>query len=202
MSVSQPNAGLKLPSSLKTQLDEFRRRVWTIKSIEAACGALFGVFVSYLIVFSLDRVMDTPAWTRFAIFLVAVAGCAFVPVYLHRWIWCNRHLEQLARLLSRRYPSIGDQMLGVIELVRNEFEQKRSRALCEAAIAQVADVASKRDFTDAVPNPRHRMWAWLAAVPTAAALLILAIFPSAASNAWARFAAPWQPTERYTFTNI
>ena len=202
MSVSQPNTGLKLPSSLKTQLDEFRRRVWTIKSIEAICGALFRIFVSYLVVFGLDRVMDTPAWARTAIFLIAVAACAYVPVYLHRWIWCNRHLEQLARLLSRRYPSIGDQMLGVIELVRNDLEQQRSRALCEAAINQVADVASKRDFTDAVPNPRHRMWAWMAAVPAAAALLVLAIFPSAASNAWARFAAPWQPTPRYTFTEI
>ncbi len=202
MSVSQPNAGLKLPSSLKTQLDEFRRRVWTIKSIEAACGALFGIFVSYLVVFGLDRVMDTPSWARMAIFIVAVAACAYVPVYLHRWIWCNRHLEQLARLLSRRYPSIGDQMLGVIELVRNDLEQQRSRALCEAAINQVADVASKRDFSDAVPNPRHRMWAWMAAVPASVALLVLAIFPSAASNAWARFAAPWQPTPRYTFTDV
>ena len=202
MSVSQPNTGLKLPSSLKTQLDEFRRRVWTIKSIEAACGALFGVFVSYLVVFGLDRVMDTPTAARLAIFFVAVAGCAYVPVYLHRWIWCHRRLEQLARLLSRRYPSIGDQMLGVIELVRNEFEQNRSRALCEAAIEQVADVASRKDFTDAVPNPRHRLWAWMAGVPAVAALALLAIFPSAASNAWARFAAPWQATPRYTFTNV
>lgn len=202
MSVSQPHTGLKLPSSLKTQLDEFRRRVWTIKSIEAACGALFGIFVSYLVVFGLDRVMDTPAWARLAIFLVAVAGCAYVPIYLHRWIWCHRRMEQLARLLCHRYPSIGDQMLGVIELVRNEFEQNRSRALCEAAIEQVAEVASKRDFSDAVPHPRHRMWAWMAAVPASIALLALAMFPSAAANAWARFAAPWRPTPRYTFTDI
>lgn len=202
MSDSYPGTGLKLPSSLQTQLHDFRRRVWVIKSIEAACGALFGVFLSYLVVFGLDRLIDTPMAVRFAIFLVAVLACATVPVYLHRWIWCNRRLEQLARLLSRRYPSIGDQMLGIIELVRNEFEQKRSRALCEAAIEQVADVASKRDFSDAVPNPRHRMWAWLAAGPVAIALIVLAIFPSAASNAWARFIAPWQPIERYTFTVV
>lgn len=202
MSDSTPGTGLKLPTSLQTQLHDFRRRVWTIKSIEAACGALFGIFVSYLIVFGLDRITDTPTWMRTAIFLVAVSACAFVPVYLHRWIWCNRHLEQLARLLSRRYPSIGDQMLGIIELVRNEFEQKRSRTLCEAAIQQVAEVASKRDFSDAVPNPRHRVWAWMAGVPIAAALIVLAIFPSAASNAWARFIAPWQPIERYTFTEV
>ena len=58
-------------------------------------------------------------------------------------------------------------MLGIIELVRNDFEQSRSRALCRAAIHQVAQEAGKRDFRDAVPNPRHRLWAWLAGVPLA-----------------------------------
>ena len=202
MSSSQPNSELKLPASLQTQLHEFRRRVWTIKSIEAACGAVFGVIVSFLIVFCLDRVIDTPAVARMAIFAVAVGGCAFVPVFLHRWIWCHRRLEQLARLLSRRHPSIGDQMLGIIELVRNELEQQRSRALCEAAIQQVADVAAKRDFNDAVPNPRHRLWAWMAGVPTVVAAAVLIAFPSAASNAWARFVTPWQPISRYTFTQV
>ncbi|WP_029247618.1 hypothetical protein [Schlesneria paludicola] len=202
MSSSPPNSELKLPVSLQTQLHDFRRRVWTIKSIEAACGALFGVIVSFLIVFGLDRVIDTPAVARLAIFAVAVAGCAFVPIYLHRWIWCHRRLEQLARLLSRRHPSIGDQMLGIIELVRNELEQQRSRALCEAAIQQVAEVAAKRNFQDAVPHPRHRLWAWMAGIPTVVAAAVLIAFPTAASNAWARFVTPWQPISRYTFTQV
>jgi hypothetical protein len=162
MSTSTSNSGtsgsgLQLPSSLQTQLHEFRRRVWKIKSIEAAAGAIFGVLLAYLLVFGLDRLVDTPAWARTAVFVLAIVVCAMVPVYLHRWIWCHRRLEQLAHLVSRRYPSLGDQMLGIIELVRNEFEQNRSRALCEAAIAQVAHEAGKRDFKDAVPNPRHRL---------------------------------------------
>jgi len=185
-----------------TQLHDFRRRVWTIKSVEAGCGALFGVLVSYLIVFALDRVIDTPGWARLVIFVVAMLGCAFVPVYLHRWIWCHRRLEQLARLLSRRHPSIGDQMLGIIELVRSESEQARSRTLCEAAIRQVAEAASTRDFRDAVPRARHRLWAWLVAVPAVVVLTLLALFPAAAANAWARFLAPWQPVARYTFTSL
>lgn len=201
MSVSSPDR-LQLPASLTTQLHDFRKRVWTIKSIEAGCGALFGVIVSYLTLFVLDRVIDTPTSARIAIFCVAVVGCALVPLYLHRWIWQHRRLEQLARLISRKSPSFGDQMLGVIELVRNESEQQRSRALVEAAVNQVADVASQRNFADAVPNPRHRLWAWMAAVPTAAAILALALFPAAASNAWARFLAPWKPIDRYTFTAI
>ena len=205
MSVEQPNAGsngLKLPESLQTQLRAFRRRVWTIKSIEAACGAIFGVVLSYLAVFALDRVIDTPSSVRMAIFLVAVSVCAFVPVYLHRWIWRHRRLEQLARLVSRTLPLIGDQLLGIIELVRSESEQKRSRALVAAAIVQVADETGRRDLQSAVPNPRHRFWAWMAGVPTAVAVLMLCLFPAAAANAWARFVAPWQPIPRYTFTAI
>ncbi|HVU87142.1 MAG TPA: hypothetical protein VHD36_07465 [Pirellulales bacterium] len=193
---------LQLPGSLETQLYDYRRRVWIIKSIEAACGAIFGVLVSYLTIFGLDRLIDTPDGARITIFAVAVAACAFVPVYLHRWVWRQRQFVQLARLLSRRYPSLGDQLLGVIELVRNEFEQHRSRALCEAAVQQVAGDAARRNFHEAVPNPRHRLWAWAAATPLAAAVLLLVLFPSAALNAWSRFMAPWEPIPRYTFTAL
>ena len=190
MSMPHATSRLELPGSLETQLYDYRRRVWIIKSIEAVCGAAFGVLVSYLAIFALDRVIDTPDWARAAIFCVAVAACAIVPVYLHRWVWRQRHFVQLARLLSRRYPSLGDQLLGVIELVRNDFEQHRSRALCEAAIQQVAGEAARRNFHEAVPNPRHRAWAWAAAAPLVAAMLLLVLFPSAALNAWSRFMAP------------
>ncbi|MBM4074955.1 MAG: hypothetical protein FJ267_04850, partial [Planctomycetes bacterium] len=193
---------LVLPSSLTDQLDQFRRRVWRIKSIEAACGAFFGILASYLIVFCLDRITETPMWVRLAVFVVAIAGCAFVPIYLHRWIWCHRRAEQLARLLSRKHPSLGDQLLGIIELVKSDSEQSRSRALCEAAIRQVADEAGHRDFNDAVPRSRHRLWAWVAGVPAVVAVFLLCLFPAAAANAWYRFLAPWHETPRYTFAAI
>ncbi len=202
MSVARFNSELQLPDSLQAQLLEFRRRVWTIKLVEAACGAVFGVAVAFIILFALDRVVETATWARVTIFLSALVSCALVPLYMHRWIWRHRRLEQLARLLSRRYPSIGDQILGIIELVRSESEQVRSRALCEAAIQQVAETAAKRDFRDAVPDPRHRMWAWLAAVPLALAVGVSVLFPAAASNAWSRFIRPWEPIPRYTFTRI
>jgi len=202
MSTTQPKSQLQLPGSLEAQLLEFRRRVWTIKSIEAACGAVFGVVLGYLAVYVLDRLVDTPAAARLAIFCTALIGCAVAPLYLHKWIWQQRTLDQLARLLSRRYPSLGDQMLGIIELVRSDFEQHRSLALCQAAIGQVAAEASQRDFKDAVPTPRHRLWAFAAAIPAVAAFALLANYPAAAMNAWLRFTAPWRPVERYTFAHI
>ncbi len=67
---------------------------------------------------------------------------------------------------------------------------------------QVSADASRRDFRDAVPHPRHRQWAVLAAVPLVVSAALLCVFPSAASNAFSRFIAPWRPVPRYTFTTI
>src|SRR4051812_12347104 len=202
MSLARTHDRLELPESLRAQLNDFRRRVWSVKMAEAACKAAFGVAAAFLLMFALDRVWDTPTWPRAALFAASVLTVLAVPSSLHRWVWRNRRPEQLARLLSRRHPHVGDQLLGVIELVRSDSEQARSRALCEAAVSQVAEDASRRDFGDAVPSPRHRLWAWLAAVPSVAALLLSALFPAASSNAWARLAAPWRDTPRYTFAAV
>ncbi|HXY37008.1 MAG TPA: hypothetical protein VEI07_22465, partial [Planctomycetaceae bacterium] len=145
---------------------------------------------------------ETPTWARFSLFAVTVASCACVPLALHRWVWRNRRLEQLARLLTRKHPHVGDQLLGIIELVRNDFEQARSRTLCVAAIQQVAEDAQRRDFRDSVPSPRHRLWTVLALVPLAACVGLVVIFPAAGLNAWARLLAPWRATPRYTFASV
>lgn len=202
MQISSPGARLELPQSLRTKLFEFRSRVWGIKLLEAVCGALFGVFVAYLATFALDRAFDTPAGLRLALFVAAATGCAMVPVAVHRWMWRHRRLDQLAVLLARKHPSVGDQLLGIIELANSDSEQSRSRALCEAAIQQVSEVAEKRDFSDSVPNPKHRRRAALAALAAVAALALLAIVPKAATNAWARLILPWQDTPRYTFAGV
>ena len=131
MSVAQAREPLRLPASLQTQLYAFRRRVWTIKLAEVAALAVVAVMVAFLCVFALDRLWDTPRWLRLGIFAAAICGCAIVPFHLHRWVWRRRRLEQLARLLTSKLPRLGDQLLGIIELVHSDGEQARSRALCE-----------------------------------------------------------------------
>jgi hypothetical protein len=202
MSLVQTHDRLQLPGTLEAQLHEFRRRVWSIKMVEAGCGAVFGLMVAFLLMFSFDRLWDSPGWMRYGLFALALSGCAIVPLAMHRWIWQNRRLEQLARLLTRKHPHIGDQLLGIIELVRNDAEQARSRTLCEAAIVQVAHDAARRDFRDAVPNPRHRLWAGLVAVPAAVAIVLAAVYPAAAGNAWQRVLLPWSEVPRYTFAAV
>src|SRR5262245_48247298 len=138
MSLVQTHDRLQLPGALEAQLHEFRRRVWSIKMVEAGCGGVFGLVVSFLAVVALGGMGSSPVAVRMRLFALALSACATVPLAMHRWIWRNRRLEQLARLLTRKHPHIGDQLLGIIELVRNEDEQARSWALCEAAVQQVA----------------------------------------------------------------
>ena len=40
MSLVRPSDRLQLPETLQTQLYDFRKLVWTIKMIEAVCGAV------------------------------------------------------------------------------------------------------------------------------------------------------------------
>ncbi|MCY2964269.1 MAG: hypothetical protein NT069_11655, partial [Planctomycetota bacterium] len=202
MSVAPSNDRLRLPESLTGQLADFRRQVWKIKLIEAGCGAVFGILAAWLAMFVVDRLSDPPGWVRTALFAGSLIGCALFPVAFHRWVWSHRRSEQLARLLSRKFPSLGDQLLGVIELTHNDLEQHRSRALCEAAIHQVAGDAGKRDFATAVPNPKHRHWGIAVATFAAGAIALAAIFPAAAGNAWARLLAPWSNVDRYTFAAV
>lgn len=212
MSVSANKAAdgggsIGLPADLEGRLYAFRGQVWRIKLLEAVAGAVVGVLVGYLVVLVLDRLMETPRGLRLAILAGAAAACGVVPVALHRWIWRHRRLEQLARLIARSFPGMGDQLLGIIELARERGQAGSpgaggSRRLAEAAIAQVADRSRSVDFTRAVPSPRHRVWLLAAAVPLLLAAVAAWLVPEAAANAWARFLAPWQQTDRFTFTRV
>ena len=193
---------LTLPESLRLQMLRFRGHLWRVKSMEAVAGAIAGVAAAFLASYACDRLFDTPAALRGLLLAAAAAGCAMIPVALHRWVYRRRHLEQLARLLARKHASIGDQLLGVIELAQSDSEQARSRRLCEAAIAQVAERAQGLDFRDAVPRPRHRRRAVAAAASLAACIAVSLLSFSAAANAWQRFSQPWRDIPRYTFAQI
>ncbi len=193
---------LVVPDSLKRQLRGFRSRVWTTKIAEAIVLGVVGLLLAFLTVYICDRFLDTPVEARFGIFVASLAVWLVVPWAVHRWVWKNRRLDQLARLLRVREPNVGDQLLSVIELAENESEQARSRTLCAAAISQVAEAAKSRNFNDAAPPTRLRSLSMLLGLSAVATLLLAVLFPTAASNAWARFSAPWRNTPRYTFTAL
>ena len=64
MSQIQPNKQsgqdqVSLPSRMTDALRQYRKRVWAIKLAEGALAALFGLVISYFVVFGLDRLVDT-----------------------------------------------------------------------------------------------------------------------------------------------
>lgn len=199
-STQQP---MRLPESTQMRLEELQSHVRFIKIAEGIFAGLFGLAVSYLAVFILDRFIDTPALFRLLLLILGSLGFGVVlPWKYHRWIWGTRRMEQVARLVKLKYPRLGDQLLGVVELARSEQESQSSSTLTRAAIKQVDSVIKDRDLTDAVPNPRHRLWAGTAGIPVVLMLLTILLVPAAGKNALARWLLPWQNIERYTFTQI
>jgi hypothetical protein len=193
---------IRLPTDLERRLGAFRALVRRIKLTEAVCSAVCGVMVAYLVLFVADRLVDTPPFARVVIFAAAVAACVAVPVAIHRWVWGQRTFDQVARLVERRFPSMGDELLGIIEIVRGGAGAGQSRALCEAAVAQVAERSKACDFRRAVPPARPWLWAALATLPLAGAAVAAVTVPEAAGNAWARLVAPWRSIPRFTFARI
>jgi hypothetical protein len=145
---------IALPPDLVRRLTAFRGRVRRVKFFEAACVALAGVALAFLVVFLCDRLGETPAVVRVAILAAAIAACLAVPLAIRRWGFGLASLEQVARLIERRFPTVGDELLGIIDIVRTGAAgQSRSRALCEAAVAQVAERPRRRRGRGGSPRP-------------------------------------------------
>jgi hypothetical protein len=169
MSTSNHPHQIEIPESLRRQLADFRRHLWRVKILEAVAAGLIGLLVSFLLVYGLDRVWQTPGWARLLILLGGVSLFAvFAPYWLHRWVWRQRRESELARLIAKRYPGLGDRLLGVIELQDQEGSaDSLSPRLREAAMEAVAAETGRRKLDEALPPQRHRRWA-LAAMALAA----------------------------------
>ncbi len=192
----------ELPPILETKLADFRQRVWTVKLIEGLLAAGFGLALSYLLVFALDRVMETPVWLRASLLIAGALTLGLgLPLKWHRWVWRQRQLEDAARLLKRTFPRLGDQLLGIVELSRHE-DASRSERLVQAAMTQAAEAVKDKDFTHAVPEAKHVQWGWAAGVTALLAVAALTLLPDVAWNALARWATPWRDVERFTFAKI
>ncbi len=194
---------IALPPRMRAALTQYQKRVWIIKLAEGALAAIFGLVVSYLAVFGLDRLFDTPAVVRGLILVVGMVGMVILfPLKYHNWVWRHRRLDQAARLVRHRLPRFGDHLLGIVELAQGEAQPGKSRALVAAAMRQVDEELAKRDLAGAVPHATHRHWAWAAGVPLAGIVLVMVLIPAAGSNAFKRWLTPWRAQERYTFAQL
>ena len=197
------NGTVNLPPRMKAALEQYQKRVWTIKLAEGVLAAVFGILVSYIIVFCLDRVFDTPTLLRVLILLVGMVGMVFfLPMKYYNWVWKHRQLEGVARLLQQKFPRFGDHVLGIVELARNREDQFSSPTLVEAAMRQVDAEVARHNLADAVPHPRHRRWALAAAIPLVLVIIGAVAIPATSWNAFARWLTPWRDVPRYTFAQL
>jgi hypothetical protein len=191
-----------LPPILESKLADFRRRVWVVKVLEGLLAGVAGVYVSWLMLFVLDRFIDTPVWARWMLMLggSAVLGLG-LPLKWHRWVWRQRRLEDAARLLKRTFPRLSDQLLGIVELSRQE-DTSRSERLVQAAAQQAADAVRDKELNSAMPTRVLTRWTWAASLLML--LFALAWFgvPLATKNTMARWLMPWKNIERFTFARI
>lgn len=199
-----PSTTVKLPAQLVRQLRSFRRRLRTVKMLEAVCLAGIAVILSYLLLYFSDRLWETPSAVGWILFFTAVAGLAvFIPWWTFRWVWQRRTEAQLACLISRTDAALGDRLLGVIELDSEKYgRQYSSEKLREAAMDQVAREASARDLTAHIPRPSHKKLFMLLAVLALCTAAVGVVSPEAAGNALKRWLRPFNPPERYTFTQL
>ena len=191
-----------LPPILESKLADFRRRVWVVKVLEGLLAGVAGIYVSWLMLFILDRVIDTPVWARWFLMLggAAAMGIGLPFQWLH-WVWRQRQLEDAARLLKRTFPRLGDQLLGIVELSRHE-DASRSERLVQAAMQQAADGVKEQDLNSAMPTSQLVRWSWGVGLLTALCAFAWFGVPSAARNAMARWLMPWKNIERFTFVRI
>ncbi|MEJ6780730.1 MAG: hypothetical protein QNK86_14780 [Akkermansiaceae bacterium] len=201
---SQPPHQAPIPEGLRNQLEQFKKRLWQVKIAEAVLAGFFGLLFSFLLVFGLDRFMETPNTVRLVILLVGVSlFVVFAPYWIHRWVYGHRRENQLARLISRRLPKLGDRLLGAVELQdQNEGKDTLSPELRAAAMRTVAADAAGQDLGKALPAARHRKWSLAVMTLFVIAVGSLVSVPDAGINALKRWLMPLSDTERYTFTQL
>ena len=120
MTQTPPDPQNSIPEGLRNQLEAFRKQLWRRKVVEAAAAGLIGLLLSFLLIFGLDRIWQTPDWARLAILLGGVSLFAGFRALLACTAGSGdiSREGQLARLIAFRNVSRvwATALLGVIEL--------------------------------------------------------------------------------------
>ena len=192
-----------LPQSLAEQLGSFRSRIRFLKLAEVLVSAIAGFILAYLLVFIVERFTSINAVLRTLLLIVGTLGFTIaLPFAIRKWIWNTRRWEKVALLLRKPFPTLGDEILSVIEMVNDQTGSGASPRLIEAATEQTRQRVAKHDLSAAAGSTKAKYLSLIAAFTFFVAAMLMFLYPSAAQNAWARFLAPWTDTPRFTFTRI
>ncbi|MGI8967408.1 MAG: hypothetical protein ACR2H1_15170, partial [Limisphaerales bacterium] len=113
MAQIQHNSTVTLPESLRQKFADLRRRLWKMETAAAICGALIGSGLCYLVLFFSDRLWDSPVWLRTMMALAGVASFILASYrWTRNWVFKRRDLRALANLTQKKFPRLGDRLLG------------------------------------------------------------------------------------------
>jgi hypothetical protein len=195
---------VSLPESLQRQFTDLRNRLFSLESLFALAAAVSAILLSLLLVIISDRLWDTPAWLRAAIFgagLLAALGTLFW--WLRLWVFQPRDLRALAVLVQRKYRRLGDRLLGIVELSDEATRPAYfSPELYRAAITQVTEQAVKYNFSDAANHARTNRQLFAGGGLLFLVLLPALILPDATWNSFRRWIAPLARIPRFTLVEL
>ena len=199
-----PPGAPRLPEPLVRQFRAFESRLRRLETVTAVAGGLLGLAATFGLLFLSDRLWETPGWIRLPLSLAGAAAVSWGSVFwFKRWVVHRRGPRELARLIQRGMPEMGDRLLGVVELTDGqELPEGVSPALVRAAIAQVGRQAERVDFQQAAPSRLPRRIAVVCAVLVATAAVPFVVAPTAARNALFRLFNPLGDVRRFTFVSL
>lgn len=203
MEKDSSNTASSIPEELKLQLTQFQRQLWIRKVTEALIAGILGLALSFIIIFLIERLVEIPLWLRIINLIIGISIFAiFVPMWLNKWLFKHRKENQIATLIAKKFPHLGDEILGVIELdaASAKYSSKDLRA---AAMLTVAKNSAQRDFTLALPTSYLIKLSTTLIICIILILSFLFIIPqSGFFSTVKRWILPWSNTERFTYTKL
>ena len=175
-----------------------------METLSAASGTILSLLLGPVILFTMDRFLETPVLARS---IITSTSIVWIGLLLRRWsyfwIWSPRSTSDLAKLLQNYFGSLGDRLQSAVELSEAaELPEGTSPSLTRAALQQVAQESLEHDFNAAVPAEEARVRSlWMAALGF---ILVVGyiLVPDMVVNTARRWAMPWSSIQRLTFATI
>ncbi|WP_026292682.1 hypothetical protein [Rubritalea marina] len=201
---NQHNQDSELPKSLVERLALFRQHLRHRKAWEFGLAAFLLSALSFLLFLALDRWMDCSPFVRGIFFgISAISILSAAPLWLYFWVIPYSLPDQIANLIAKHYPRMGDRLLGIIELQTHHLDNEaESASLRKAAVVVVANEIAARNLEEALPQSRAKYWAFGLGSCGIIIIVVAALSFNTLSNALARWAMPLAEITRYTSTQI
>ncbi len=195
---------LYLPKTLTQKFKVFERKLFFTETLLCLSGSLLGLVISYIFLFISDRFWNTPVALRLFFILCGLGVFSlFLLVWLKRWVLSKRSFRDYSRVIQKRFRTLGDRLLGIVELAeQKDIPENISAGLCHSAIKQISEESVQYDFRRSVKTGKTFRLCVLFILFAGLITLLLSYDSSAFINALVRWANPFSSTPRYTFVKL